>query len=79
MPVKPERYYTLSAYVRSNIASSENAFLALECINDKREVIAREWGAVNAGPSWELKETHLSELDIIGLAPPFVGYSHFFR
>jgi hypothetical protein len=57
--VKPERHYTLSAYVRSNIASSENTFLTLECINDKGEVITRKWGTVNTGPSWELKETQL--------------------
>jgi len=57
--VKSERYYALSAYVRSNIASSDNALLTLECINDEKKVIAREWGVVNAGPSWELKETQI--------------------
>ena len=57
--VKPERHYTLSVYVRSNIASSENVFLTLECINDKRDVITREWGIASAGPSWELKETRI--------------------
>jgi len=57
--VKPERHYTLSAYVRSNIASSENAFLTLECINGKRDVITGERGVVSAGPSWELKQTRI--------------------
>ena len=64
VPVKAERDYTLSAYVRSNIVSSEkiedgNTFLTLECLNDKNKVIAREWGVVNAGYSWGLKKTHL--------------------
>jgi len=59
VPVKPERHYTLSAYVSSNIASPENAFLTLECVNDKSNVIAREWGIVSAGPSWELKQSRI--------------------
>jgi len=64
VPVKAERYYTLSAYVRSDIVSSEkiedgNAFLTLECLNDKNKVIAREWGVVNAGSSWGLKKTQV--------------------
>jgi len=57
--VKSEKYYALSAYVRSNIASSDNALLTLECINDEKKIIAREWGIVNAGPSWELKKTQI--------------------
>ncbi len=57
--VKSERYYALSAYVRSNIVSSDNALLTLECINDEKKVIAREWGVVNAGPFWELKKTQI--------------------
>ena len=59
VPVKPEEYYILRAYVRSNIASSKNAFLTLECINDRSNVIAREWGVVSAGPSWEVKKTRI--------------------
>ena len=64
VPVKAERYYTLSAYVRSDIVSSEkiedgNTFLTLECLNDKNKVIAREWGVVNASSSWELKKTQV--------------------
>jgi len=62
VPVEPGRYYTLSAYVRSDIVSSErieggNTFLALECLNDENKVIAREWEVVNAGSSWGLKKT----------------------
>jgi hypothetical protein len=64
VPVKAERYYTLSARVRSDIASSEkikggNTFLTLECLDDKRKVIAREWGVVNVGSSWKLKKTQV--------------------
>ncbi|TET43412.1 hypothetical protein E3J59_06440 [Candidatus Aerophobetes bacterium] len=64
VPVKAERYYTLSAYVRSDIVSSEkteggNTFLTLECLNDKNKVIAREWGVVNASSSWGLKKTQI--------------------
>ncbi len=64
VPVKAERYYTLSARVRSDIASSEkikggNTFLTLECLDDKNKVIAREWGVVNAGSSWRLKKTQV--------------------
>jgi len=56
---KPERYYVLSAYVRSNIVSSNNVFLTLECINDEGNVMATEWGIVSAGRSWELKKTQI--------------------
>ncbi len=64
VPVKAEKHYTLSAHVRSNIVSSEkieegNTFLTLECLNDKNEVIAREWGVVNADSSWQLKKTRV--------------------
>jgi len=64
VPVKAERYYTLSVRVRSDIASSEkikggNTFLTLECLDDKNKVIAREWGVVNAGSSWKLKKTQV--------------------
>jgi len=64
VPVKPERYYALSAYVRSDIGFSEkikdgNTFLTLECLSDKNKVIEREWGVVNAGSSWELKRTRI--------------------
>lgn len=64
VPVEPDRYYTLSAYVRSDIVSSQrieggNTFLVLECLNDKNKVIAREWEVVNAGSSWGLKKTRI--------------------
>jgi len=67
VPVKAEKYYTLSAYVRSDIVPSEkiedgNTFLTLECLNDKNKVIATEWGVVNAGSSWELKKTQVYTL-----------------
>ena len=64
VPVKPERYYTLSAYVRFDIVPSEkiedgNTFLTLECLNDKNKVIEREWGIVSAGSSWGLEKTQI--------------------
>jgi len=62
--VEPERCHTLGAYVRSDTGSSqnvetENTFLTLECLDDEDRVIAREWGIVSAGPSWELKKTRI--------------------
>lgn len=64
VPVEPERYHILSAYVRSDAGSSQeiedrNAFLTLECLDDKDKIIAREWGVVSAGSSWALKKTHI--------------------
>jgi hypothetical protein len=64
VPAKAEGYYILSAYVRSDIVSSEkmkdgNAFLALECLNDKNKVIAKEWGVINAGSAWGLEKTQI--------------------
>jgi hypothetical protein len=64
VPVKAERHYSLSAWVRSNIVSSKkiedgNTFLTLECLNDKNRIIAREWGVVNADSSWGLKKTQV--------------------
>ncbi|MFQ6066847.1 MAG: O-antigen ligase family protein [bacterium] len=64
VPVEAKKYYTLSAWVRSDIVPSKktgdgNTFLTLECLNDENEVIAREWGVASAGPSWVLKKTHI--------------------
>jgi len=62
---RPERYYTLRVYVKSDMAIPEkedyyNAFLTLECLNWRKKVIKREWGIVNATSSWELKENLIS-------------------
>ena len=64
IPVKPKEYYTLRAYVKSDItiAGEEgegNTFLTLECLNDKNEVIRREWGVINAMSFWQLKEVSI--------------------
>ncbi len=64
VPVEPEKYYALGAYIRSDTGFSQetkdgNTFLTLECLNDKNQVIAREWGVVSAESSWELKKTHI--------------------
>ena len=64
IPVEPKKYYTLEAYVKSDItiAGEEgkgNTFLTLECLNDKNEVIRREWGIVDAVSSWQLREASI--------------------
>jgi len=61
IPVKAKAYYTLKAYVRSDITIPEkadyhNTFLTLECLNWRKKVINREWGIVNATASWQLEE-----------------------
>ncbi|MBA7706796.1 hypothetical protein ES703_115653 [subsurface metagenome] len=62
IPVRAKTYYTLRAYVRSDIAIPEkedyaNTFLTLECLNWRKKVIKREWGIINATSSWEPKES----------------------
>jgi len=61
VPVRPKRYYVLRAYVRSDIViprkeNYENTFLTLECLNDKYEIVNRDYGIVNATLLWQLKE-----------------------
>ena len=56
------KYYFLRAYVKSDIVIPEtqdfqNAFLALECLDKRSKVIARNYGIVNATSSWGLRET----------------------
>lgn len=62
--VEPEKYYTLQAYVKSDITitgeeGEGNTFLTLECLNDKNEVIERDWGVATAVSSWQLRETSI--------------------
>jgi len=64
VPVEPERFHALSAYVRSDIEPSQkihdgNTFITLECLDDKDNVVAREWGVTDAGSSWEPKKTRI--------------------
>ena len=59
--VRPKRYYILGSYVRSDIVIPEkkdyqNTFLTLECLNDKYEIVNRDYGVVNATLLWQLKE-----------------------
>ena len=61
IPVRAKAYYTLKAYVRSDITIPEkkdyhNTFLTLECLNWRKKVINKEWGIVNATSSWQLKK-----------------------
>ena len=60
VPARPGKYYTLKAYLKSDIViptktDYENTFLSLECLNEKGEVIKSEYGIVNASSSWEQK------------------------
>ncbi len=65
IPVRPETYYALKAYLRSDIAIPEkedyyNSFLTLECLDKEYHAINKDWGIVNATSSWELKENSIS-------------------
>ena len=62
IPVDSKQYYALEGYVKSDISISregdyKNTLLTLECLNEKNEVIKREWGIVNADLSWQLKQS----------------------
>jgi len=64
IPVRPERYYTLKGRLKSNIALTEgkddwNAFLALQCLDKERKVIAEQIGQLKVGPFWELGQVGL--------------------
>jgi len=65
--VRGKKYYTLKAYVRSDIVildekDYENTFLTLECLNKNYEVIKSNDGIVNATSSWQLRK--------VGIAAP---------
>jgi len=58
VPARQNKYYTLKAYLKSNIVITtktdyENTFLSLECLNEEGEVIKSEYGIVNAPSSWQ--------------------------
>ena len=62
IPVKPKTYYTLKAYLRSDITIPEkedyaNTFLTLECLDEEYEVVKRVWGITNATLLWQSRET----------------------
>ncbi len=54
---KPKRYYTLKGYLRSDIVFTEeedwNAFLALECLDEKNKVISEKMVQLNATQLWK--------------------------
>jgi len=62
VPVRSKKGYRLRAYLRSDIEIAgetdyEDAFLTLECIGLwKTQVLRRDYGIVNATPSWQLME-----------------------
>jgi len=65
VPVKPKKWYTLEAQVRSDITfrvrqkkrDYENSFLTLECLDKDGRVIRRKWGNTMAFPLWHKRET----------------------
>jgi len=62
--VRPKRYYILSAYLKSDIAFSEeknpwNAFLALECLDKKHEVVAEQVSQFTADSWWRLHKVSI--------------------
>ena len=64
IPARPGKYYALSAYLKSDIAVSEekddwNTFLVVQCLDEERKVIAEQMGQLKAAPFWELGQTGL--------------------
>jgi len=62
IPVRSKTFYTLRAYVRSDITIPEkedyyNTFLTLECLDKENKSIKRVWGITNATFLWQLRET----------------------
>ncbi len=62
IPVKSKTYYTLKAYLRSDITIPEkedyaNTFLTLECLDEEYQVVKRVWGITNATLLWQSRET----------------------
>jgi len=62
IPVRSKRYYTLSAYMKSDFAFSEeekkeeewNVFLALECLDKEYKVITEQKTPLKATSLWQL-------------------------
>jgi len=58
--VKPDKYYLLTAYLKSNIPVSGeggggNAFLGFECLDAKNQVIRSDYGIISASSLWQEK------------------------
>ena len=62
--MKSRTYYTLKAYLRSDITIPEkkdyaNTFLTLECLDEEYQVVKRVWGITNATLLWQSRETEI--------------------
>ena len=60
--IKPKTYYTLKAYLRSDITipgkeDYANTFLTVECLDEEYQVVKRVWGITNATLLWQARET----------------------
>lgn len=55
VPVKPGTTYLLEAHLRSDITSSRNTALTLECLDENNGVLKREWGVATAISSWQVE------------------------
>ncbi len=58
--VEPDRYYILTAFVRSDISSAtggqeDNTFLGFECLDAKNEVLRSDYGIISASSFWQQK------------------------
>jgi len=56
--VRPDRYYVLKAYVKSDIAlkgeeGKDNAFLRLECLDKENQVIRTDYEIITATSFWQ--------------------------
>jgi len=61
VPARPKTYYTLRAYLRSDITIPEkkdyaNSLLTLECLDKNNELLKRAWGVTNATLLWQPRE-----------------------
>ena len=57
---KPDRYYILKAYVRSDMSltseeQKDNTFLGFECLDAKNQVIRSDYGIISASSLWQEK------------------------
>ena len=58
--VEPDRYYILTAFVRSDISlatgeQDDNTFFGFECLDAKNEVIRSDYGIISASSFWQQK------------------------
>ena len=58
--VRPDRYYVLKAHVKSDMplkdeGTKDNVFLALECLDEKNQVIRSDYGISGVSSLWQEK------------------------